>query len=157
MSNQFEFVGANDRPALLAFSNPEWLDAVRAVTQELGYLVHTAATHGDFLIRFNQVRYELVVLEESFAANSITENATLNSLQAMPVIQRRHATVILLGNSFQTFTPMQAFQHSVHAVISASELFMFKQLLEQAVSDKTRFLHGYHEARHRMFGESQPE
>ena len=146
MSDKFELIGVDDRPALLAFTTPEWLDAARTAAQELGYLVHTAATHSDFLIRFSQVRYQLVVLEECFAANTIEENTALRTLQTMPMIQRRHATVILFGNSFQTLTPLQAFQQSVHAVINASEIFLLKQLIERAVSDKTLFLHSYREA-----------
>lgn len=151
MSDKFEFIGADDKPALLAFSTPEWLDIVRTSVQELGYKVHTAATHSDFLIRFSQVRYQLVVLEENFAANSIEENLTLRSLQTMAMSQRRHATVVLFGNSFQTFTPMQAFQHSVHAVIGSSELFLIKQLIEKAVSDNTMFLYSYREASTRVY------
>jgi hypothetical protein len=151
MSDKFEFIGADDRPALLAFSTPEWLDTVRTSVQELGYKAHTAATHSDFLIRFSQVRYQLVVLEECFAANTVEENLTLRSLQTMPMTQRRHATVILLGNSFQTFTPMQAFQQSVHAVINSSELFLLKQLVEKAVSDNTMFLHSFREVQNRVY------
>src|SRR5512132_1061266 len=127
MSTKFDFISATDKPALLAFSSPEWLETAKAALVELGYKVHTAATHSDFLIRFSQVRYQLVVLEENFAANSIEENLTLRSLQTMAMSQRRHATVVLFGNSFQTFTPMQAFQQSVHAVIGSSELFLIKQ------------------------------
>lgn len=151
MSDKFEFIGADDKPALLAFSTPEWLDVIRTSVQELGYKVHTAATHSDFLIRFSQVRYQLVVLEENFAANSIEENLTLRSLQTMPMNQRRHATVVLFGNSFQTFTPMQAFQQSVHAVIGSSELFLIKQLIEKAVSDNTMFLYSFREASQRVY------
>lgn len=150
MSDKFEFIGANDKPALLAFSTPEWLDEARTALQELGFKVHTAATHSDFLIRFSQVRYQVVVLEECFAANTIEENLTLRSLQTMQMGQRRHATVILLGNSFQTFTPMQAFQQSVHAVINSSELFLLKQLIEKAVSDNTMFLHNFREVQTRV-------
>jgi hypothetical protein len=140
MSNKFDFVSTNDRPALLAFSTPEWLEAARTSLNELGYKVHTAATHGDFLIRFSQVRYEVVIVEERFAANDITENLTLQALQQMPMGQRRHATVILFGESFQTFTPMQAFQQSVHAVVNSSELFLLKQLVEKAIADNMLFL-----------------
>src|SRR5499427_2386841 len=134
MSN-FDFVSTSDKPALLAFSTPEWLDTARTALAELGYKVHTAATHGDFLIRFSQIRYQVVVVEELFAANSPAENLTLKSLQTMPMSQRRHATVILFGDSFQTFTPMQAFQQSVHAVINSSESFLLKQLVEKAIAD----------------------
>lgn len=151
MSTKFDFVSATDRPALLAFSTPEWLEAARTALNELGYKVHTAATHGDFLIRFSQVRYEVVIVEERFAANDITENLTLQTLQQMPMSQRRHATIILFGESFQTFTPMQAFQQSVHAVVNASELFLLKQLVEKAIADNTIFLKAYREAQSRMF------
>ncbi len=151
MSNKFDFVSSSDKPALLAFSTPEWLEAAMGALNELGYKVHTAATHGDFLIRFSQIHYQVVILEEMFAANNISENLTLQTLQTMPMPQRRHATVILFGNSFQTFTPMQAFQQSVHAVINPSELFLLKQLIEKAVADNTLFLHGYRDAQTRVF------
>src|SRR5215471_20386053 len=149
MSNKFDFISTTDKPALLAFSTPEWLEQAKTALVELGYKVHTAATHGDFLIRFSQIRYQVVIIEELFAANEIGENLTLQALQHMPMSQRRHATTILFGNSYQTFTPMQAFQQSVHAVINSSELFLLKQLIEKAVADNTLFLHSYYDAQNR--------
>lgn len=152
--SKFEFLSASDKPALLAFSTPEWLETARSALTELGFKVHTAATHGDFLIRFSQVRYNVVILEERFAANDIGENLTLQAIQHMPIGQRRHATVILLGDTFQTFTPMQAFQQSVHAVINSSELFLLKQLIEKAVADNSLFLNSYREAQARNYNSS---
>src|SRR5260370_35041841 len=157
MATTFDFVSATDKPALLAFSSPEWLEAARAALTELGYKVHTAATHGDFLIRFSQVRYRVVILEELFAANNVAENLTLQALQSMPMLQRRHATVILFGNSFQPFTPMQAFQQSVHAVITNSELFVLNHLIEKAVADNTVFLNSYTEAQARLYESTTEE
>ena len=153
MPGDFEtqFITAADKPALIAFSTPDWLDTVKAALKELGYKVHTAATHSDFLIRFSQVRYQAVVLEERFAANTIEENLTLKALQTMPMNQRRHATVILFGDSFQTFTPMQAFQQSVHAVINNSELFLLKQLIEKAVADNDLFMHSFRDVQQRVY------
>ena len=147
MSADFEnqFVTAADKPALIAFSTPDWLDAVKVALKALGYKVHTAATHSDFLVRFSQVRYQVVVVEELFGANNLEENSTLKALQTMPMGLRRHATVILLGNSFQTFAPMEAFQQSVHAVINSSEMFMLKQLVEKAVAENILFLQSYRE------------
>lgn len=150
MPSQFDFISATDKPALLAFSTPEWLEASRTALSELGYKVHTAATHGDFLIRFSQTRYQVVILEERFAANDITENLTLRSMQTMPMSQRRHSTVILVGDSFQTFTPMQAFQQSVHAVINSSELFLLKQLIEKTIAENEIFLHTLRETQGRV-------
>lgn len=157
MSNKFDFISATDKPALLAFSTPEWLEAASAALTELGYKVHTAATHSDFLVRFSQIHYQLVIVEERFAANDPSENLTLQALQAMPMSQRRHATVLLFGDSFQTFMPLQAFQQSVDAVINSSELFLLKQLVEKAVADHTLFLHSFHEAQNRAYSGDKEE
>ena len=151
MNTSFDFVGADDKPALIAFSTPEWLEEAKTALVELGYKVHTAATHSDFLVRFSQVHYQVVILEELFGANTREENLTLKALQEMPVSQRRHATVLLIGNSFNTFTPMEAFQQSVHAVINSSEMFLLKQLVEKAVADNQLFLQSYREVQNRIF------
>src|SRR6266849_5119638 len=151
MATTFDFVSATDKPALLAFSSPEWLEAARSALTELGYKVHTAATHGDFLIRFSQIRYQVGIVEELFAANEITDTLTLQALQNMPMNQRRHSTVILFGDSFSTFTPMQAFAKSVHAVINSSELFLLKQLIEKAVADNTLFLQSFRDAQAKAY------
>jgi hypothetical protein len=151
MNGTFDFLGTEDKPALIAFSTPDWLESTKTALQELGYKVHTAATHGDFLIRFSQARYQVVIVEELFGANTIEENLTLTALGEMPVNRRRHAAIILLGNSFQTFTPMEAFQHSVHAVINSSEMFLLKQLVEKAVSENNHFLHNFREIQTRIF------
>jgi CheY-like chemotaxis protein len=150
MNASFDFVGSNDKPALIAFSTPDWLDTAKTALQELGYKVHTAATHSDFLLRFTQAQYQVVLVEELFGANSIDENLTLKALQNMTSSLRRHATVLLVGNSFQTFTPMEAFQHSVHAVVNSSEMFLLKQLVEKAVAENELFLHNFREIQNRI-------
>ena len=150
MNSSFDFVSANDRPALIAFSTPAWMEAAKAALQELGYKVHTAATHSDFLLRFSQAHYQVVLVEELFGANTIEENLTLKALQGMTVSQRRHATILLIGDSFQTFIPMEAFRHSVHAVVNSSELFLLKQLIEKAVSENHVFLNNFREVQHRL-------
>jgi hypothetical protein len=151
MNGSFDFVSTEDKPALIAFSTPEWLETAKTALQELGYKVHTAATHSDFLVRFGQAHYQVVIVEELFGANTIDENLTLKALQTMPVNQRRHATIILLGESCQTFMPMEAFKHSVHAVINSGELFLLKQLVEKAVADNNLFQHSYRDVQSRIY------
>ena len=151
MDGSFDFISSEDKPALIAFSTPEWLESVKIALNELGYKVHTAATHSDFLVRYGQVQYQVVIIEELFAANTLDENLTLKAIQNMPVNQRRHATFILIGNSFQTFTPMEAFKYSIHAVINSSEMFLLKQLVEKAVADNELFLHSFREVQNRVY------
>jgi hypothetical protein len=152
MSDAFEtqFITASDKPALIALSNLEWIDVCKRALREIGYKSHVVGTHPEFTTRFSQVRYHIVITEEMFASGKLEENLTLKSLQAMPVAQRRHATVILLGNSFKTFEPMQAFQNSVHAVINGAEIPMLKQLIEKAVADNDLFLFSLRDVQKRL-------
>jgi hypothetical protein len=152
MSDAFEtqFITAADKPALVALSNPEWIDTCKRALREIGYKSHIAATHQEFNTRFSQVRYQVVITEELFASSKPDENLTLKSLQMMPVAQRRHATIVLLGNSFTTFEPMQAFQQSVHAVINIAEVSLLKQLVEKAVADNELFLFSFRDVQKRL-------
>ncbi|MEI9962275.1 MAG: hypothetical protein WDM76_14420 [Limisphaerales bacterium] len=145
MTDKFDFINATDKPALVVCSNPAWAESSKNALQELGYKVHTVTTHDDFTTRFSQVRYQVIIIEDLFNAPKIEENASLNSLKKMPMGQRRHATIVLLGSSFKTFAPMQAYQHSVHAVINGAEVIVIKQLVEKAIADNTLFLYNFRE------------
>ena len=85
MSYELEFIGPNDKPALLALSTAEWLDAGRNVLAEIGYKVHAASNHDDFMVRFGRIQYQVVLIEELFASNSPEDNLTLKFIQAMPI------------------------------------------------------------------------
>lgn len=143
MSVEFEFLNPEDKPALLALSTPEFIGAAQIVLGELGYKVHVANNHEDFLTRFAHVQYQVVIMEECFAAASITENTSLSTVQKMPMLHRRHSTIILLGNSFQSLNAMQAYQQSVHAVVHPSELASLNQIVQKVVADNTLFFHIY--------------
>jgi hypothetical protein len=145
MSADLEFLTPADKPALLGLSTPELLDTAKTALDQLGYKVHVAANHGEFLFKFAQVPYQVVVIEEGFSGSSPEENESLLTLQRMPMNMRRHAVVILFGFSFATFNPMQAFQQSVHAVVNPSEMFLLIQLIQKAVADSDLFLHTFRE------------
>lgn len=148
---EFDFIGTTDKPALLALSTLEWLAKTKsALTEELGYKVHAADNHEDFLTRFSQAAYQIVVIEELFAASTPAENVTLRELQFMPMNQRRQAVVILLGDSFQTLNTMQAFQQSVHAVVNSAEFHLLSQIIQKTVAENDTFLHAYRDAQKRM-------
>jgi DNA-binding NtrC family response regulator len=146
MNTNFDFVGSEDKPALIAFATSKWLEIATNVLQELGYKVHVAETHSDFIMRFSQIHYQVVLLEELFGADTPEENLSLKILQQMTMKQRRHATVLLVGNHFQTFSAMEAYRQSVHAVMNGSELSLLKELVEKTVSDNNDFLQNYRDA-----------
>ena len=110
MSIEFEFLTPNDKPALLGLSTPELQDTAKTALDQLGYKVHTAVNHGEFLHKFAQVAYQVVILEELFAAAKPEENESLIAIQKMQMSMRRHSVFVLFGASMATFNPLQAFQ-----------------------------------------------
>src|SRR6266540_6769924 len=109
MSMDFDFLTATDKPALLGLSTPELQETAKTALDQLGYKVHTAVNHGEFLHKFSQIPYQVVILEELFSANSPEENESLAVIQRMPMNQRRHTVFVLFGFNLATFNPMQAF------------------------------------------------
>jgi CheY-like chemotaxis protein len=150
MAIEFELLRPEDKPALLALSTPEFLDAARAALEQLDYKVHVAANPEEFLTRFARVQYHVVILEEGFGGATAAENAALQDLQRMPMNLRRHAGILLLGNSFQSLNPMQAYQQSVHAVVNPAELSSLGQIVQKVVADNTLFLHIYRDTQQRI-------
>lgn len=145
MTTDFEFLTPADKPALLGLTTPQFVEAAREALLGLGYKVHTAFNHGDFIARFTRIQYQIVFLEELFDAGVPAENLTLQNLQMMPMNQRRHAAILLLGDSFQTLNAMQAFCRSVHGVIDRGDIAKLPQVIQQVVSDNDIFLNVYRE------------
>jgi hypothetical protein len=146
----FEFLTATDKPALIGLSTPELQETAKTALDQLGYKVHTAVNHGEFLHKFAQVAYQVVVIEELFSAATPEENESLIALQRMSMGNRRHSTVVLFGFNMATFNPMQAYQQCAHAVVNPSEMFLLIQLIQKAVADNNLFMHTYREAQRRL-------
>lgn len=146
----FDFLTAADKPALIALSTPELQETAKTALAQLGYKVHTAVNHGEFIHKFGQVAYQVVIIEEMFSSSTPEENESLVALQRMPMNTRRHATVILFGFNMATFNPMQAYQQGVHAVVNPSEMFLLLQLIQKAVADSDMFLHTFREVQRRV-------
>lgn len=150
MSTAFDFISTNDKPALLALSTPDWLAMAQTALADLGYKVQTVESHAEFPARFNQIPYQVVIIEELFGGTLPNENTSLQFIQKMPMAQRRHATIILLGDTFETLSALQAFQQSVHAVVNYSEMALLGQLVQKVVADQNLFLANYREVQTRL-------
>ena len=150
MSMDFDFLTPTDKPALIALSTPELQETAKTALDQLGYKVHTAVNHGEFLHKFGQVAYQVVIIEEMFSSTTPEENESLRAIQRMPTSMKRHATIVLFGFNMATFNPMQAYQQCVHAVVNPSEMFLLIQLIQKAVADNDMFLHTYREVQRRL-------
>ncbi|MBC8000951.1 MAG: hypothetical protein H7X97_00060 [Opitutaceae bacterium] len=150
MSTDFEFFSATDHPALVALATPEWQSAGETALAELGYKTRTVQNHAEFPGNYSSVLYEVVLIDQLFASTVPEENTSLRLLQEMPMARRRHSTIFLLGDSFETLNTMQAFQQSVHAVVNYAELALLGQIVQKVVADNTLFLHSYRDTTERL-------
>ncbi len=146
MSVEFDFLTPSDKPALLGLTSVELQETAKTALDQLGYKVHIAANHGEFMHKFAQVQYQVCLIEELFSCNSPEENESLAYIQRMPIHLRRHCSFLLFGFSVSTFNPLQAFQQGVHAVVNPAEMFLLIQLIQKAVADNDLFLNNLREA-----------
>ena len=147
----FDIIGPHDQPALLAVSTPELAASLKATLSDIGYKVHVVDGPLLFETRYNQINYQVIFIEETFACADPAENTTLGVVQNMPMNQRRHATFFLIGPSYETLNTMQAFALSVHCVINLTELPMLAELVQKTVAENDLFLGTFREAQRRMY------
>src|SRR4051812_40764 len=150
MSAEFDFLTPDDKPALMALSTVELADNAKAALDQLGYKVHAAANHGEFLHKFTQTPYQVVIMEEAFCATNLEENEALQALRRLPMGLRRHCVVILVGSSFATFNPMQAFQQGVHSVVTPTELSLLTQPVQKPAAENDISRHTYRQSQQRL-------
>ena len=143
MSLDLEILAPTDRPVLLGISAADILDYAQGVLDQLGYKVHTATTRDEFLDRFSRVQYEIILLEDTFGGVPPDQNESLQTLQQMPMGQRRHATILLISDTLPSLDALTAFQQSVHATINRNDLDKLMLIIQQVVNDNTLFLNTY--------------
>jgi sulfur transfer complex TusBCD TusB component (DsrH family) len=142
MSLDLEILSPTDRPVLLGITSADVLDYANGVLDQMGFKVHTASSHEEFLDRFARVQYEVILLEDAFCG-PMEQNESLQTLQLMPMALRRHATVLLLSDTFASLDALIAFQQSVHATVNRADLDKLMLIVQQVVNDNTLFLNTY--------------
>jgi hypothetical protein len=148
---EFDIIGPSDQPALLAITTPEVVGMVKTALTELGYKVHAVENYEQFDLRYNQINYQIVVIEEVFAGADSMQNPALRMVQNLPMNLRRHAVIFLVGPSMETLNTMEAFAQSVHCVINYSELQILPELVQKTVAENEMFLNTYRDVQRRVY------
>jgi len=148
--DDFDFIGQDDHPALLALSTVDVLTMAKADLGEMGYKIHAVHTHEQFEGRYYLANYEIIMLEETFSGSSTFDNPSLRLIQNMQMQFRRHAVFFLIGEGYETANTMQAFAQSVHCVINYADMSMLSQVIQKTVAENNLFLSTYREAQQRV-------
>jgi hypothetical protein len=150
MAIDLDFLNPTYKPALLALSAEDVLNACKDVLRELNYKVLVATNYDDFVARYNNIQFQIVILEERSGANSPEGNPSLRYVQRLSMNMRRHSTFLLFGHEFQSMDPLQAFARSVHAVVNWADLGSLSQIIQQVTAENTLFLNVFREAQLRL-------
>jgi hypothetical protein len=119
--SKIDFFELGDKTSLIC-ADPSTTESVRGSLRDLGFKSHVAETSEMGIERIRYTAYDIVVIHEQFAGSSLASNAMLSYLATLPMAQRRHSFVCLVGPSFKTLDAMQAFSHSVHVVVHPLDL-----------------------------------
>lgn len=147
---EIELLTPADKPALIASSTATTIAQVTQTLTDLGYKVHLARDHPDFITRFSQAPYQVVVIDNDFAKTTEPASPTLQAIQVMPMNQRRHATFILISSALPSLHPMLAFQQSVHALVNQADLNRLGPIIQKVVADNDLFLSIFRDTQTRM-------
>lgn len=133
-TEKMDFFELGDKTSLIC-ADPNTTEAVKPTIRELGFKLHTAETHELAIERMRYTNYDCVIVHENFAGSSLRSNAVLNYLAPLPMAQRRHTFVCLIGPSFKTLDAMQAFSHSVHLVLNPLDLPNMGPILKKGLAE----------------------
>lgn len=132
--SKMDFFELGDKTSLLC-TDAATTEHARAALRELGYKCHVAETAELAIERIRYTPYDVVIIHENFAGTSLFSNSLLNHLATLPMPQRRHSFVCVIGSSFKTLDAMQAFTQSVHLVVHPGDLPNLTAILKKSTAE----------------------
>jgi hypothetical protein len=131
---KMDFFEVGDKTSLIC-ADPNTTEVVKATLRELGFKYHVAETPEVAVERMRYTNYDCIVVQENLAGSSLRSNAALNYLSPLPMAQRRHSFVCLLGPSLKTLDAMQAFGQSVHLTLNPIDLPNLGPILKKSLAE----------------------
>ena len=131
---KMDFFELGDKTSLIC-ADPATTEVVKTTIRELGFKYHTSERPELAIDRMRYTNYDCIVLHENFAGSSLRSNAVLNYLAPLPMPQRRHSFICLVGPSLKTLDAMQAFVQSVHLVLNPLDLPNLGPILKKGLAE----------------------
>ncbi len=128
-----------DLAALLCIDDPQLQAVVIDELAQLGFAFHTAFFPEEVSVRLRARTYEVIVVSENFAGAQFDANPVLHELAHLPLDQRRGSYVILIGDSLESRSDMQAFIHGVDLVLRTDEISNLKATVGRGIVRQEEF------------------
>lgn len=124
--------------ALACFDDSGAQEKAKAALEKLEYAVHVPSKPAEAVRRIGRNRYSVVIVHDKYGGDA-DKNLLMQALAPMPMAQRRHMCVGLVGDGLRTFDNMMAFAKSVSFVVAEGDLEKLEQIVKQAVTDNDKF------------------
>ena len=134
IDSRMDFFEVGDKTSLICADTGVG-EVVRSTLRELGFKFHIAETSETAVERTRYNAYDVIVIQENFAGNTLKSNVVLNYLATLPMAQRRSSLVVLIGSGFKSLDAMQAFSYSVQLVVNTMDLPNFTAILKKSVAE----------------------
>jgi hypothetical protein len=141
---KMDFFELGDKTSLIC-ADPTTSEVVRTTLRELDFKYHIAETAEIAIERTRYTNYDCIIVQETFAGNSLRSNAVLNYLAQLPMAQRRYSFICVIGPSFKTLDAMQAFAQSVHLVLHPVDLPNLGPILKKGLAEFELLYRAYKE------------
>ena len=92
--SDFEFLSADDKPALTAIQNEAMRGQIDGTLKELGYVVHNVESHEAFPAQFAQVQYEVMVIEDAREDKRFSDNDLVTKIRSYASTRERHLSLM---------------------------------------------------------------
>jgi len=139
---RIDFFEVGDNTSLIC-TDPNVREIVRATLRDLGFKFHTAENPDTAIERTRYTPYDMILLQDDFAGTILATNPVLKYLAQLPMDQRRHSMVVLIGSGFKTLDAMEAFEQSVQLVVNTLDLPSFTAILKKGWTEFQSFYKVY--------------
>ena len=85
------------------------------------------------------IQFDLVILHEDYQSVPFLESPVYHYIIQLPMSQRRHFFLALVGEEFKSTNNMEAFSLSVNVVINERDLDKSKIILKKTIADNNYF------------------
>lgn len=134
-----DLVDENVMTALVCTADTARAELLQNVLQQLDYHVVTATRAPYAVAKLHHNRYDLVLLDETFEQNTLSENLILHHVQLLPMHARRTFFLCLLSGTHPTMDRMTAYRLGVDMILNVRDLDNAKIVLPRAMKEHRSF------------------
>jgi hypothetical protein len=141
----FGYQDTNNETAMICENDPAIKQKISSTLKSLDFNVIEPATFKEALKYFSFHTFNVIVVNENFAAGPDGVNYFLDHLEHLPMSIRRQVFVVLISATFATMDYMHSLNKSVNLIINQDEISEMGLILKKEMEENEYFYHVFKE------------